>query len=130
MKYLHILVAEDNAVNQTLAVRILEKCGHIVEIANNGAEAIEKLNRHNFDIILMDVQMPNMDGKEATRKIRSSKDNTFDPDIPIIAVTAHAFKEEKDLCLEAGMNSCIIKPFKKKELLAEIYKFVRNKTPA
>ncbi len=129
-KNIHILVVEDNAVNQTLAVRILEKAGHIVELANDGEEALKCLEIKRSDIVLMDLQMPNMDGFEATRIIRNSKDNTFDPEIPIIAVTAHAFKEEKERCLETGMNSCITKPFNRNDLLQEIERLLRNKTSA
>ncbi len=127
---IHILVVEDNVVNQTLAARVLEKAGHIVELANNGEEALRCLEMQRFDIILMDLQMPNMNGHEATLIIRNSKDGTFDPDIPIIALTAHAFKEEKEQCIKAGMNSCITKPFKRTELLQEIERLVRKKTPA
>jgi signal transduction histidine kinase/CheY-like chemotaxis protein len=126
---IHILVVEDNVVNQTLAVRILEKAGHIVELANNGEEALRCLEMQRFDIVLMDLQMPNMNGMEATRIIRNSQDHTFDPEIPIIALTAHAFKEEKEQCIEAGMNSCITKPFNRNELLQEIDRLVSNKTP-
>ena len=125
---IHILVVEDNVVNQTLAVRILEKAGHTVELANNGEEALRCLEMQKFDIILMDLQMPTMNGHEATLIIRNSKDNTFDPDIPIIALTAHAFKEEKEQCIKAGMNSCITKPFNRNELLQEIERLVRKKT--
>ena len=104
--------------------RILERQGYTVEVANNGEEVLEGLKKQQFDIVLMDVQMPKMDGIEATKAIRSSTDNTFNPDIPIIAVTAHAFEEEKDRCLKAGMNSCVTKPFKREELFEEIEKLV------
>ncbi len=123
---LHILLAEDNVVNQTLAQRILEKQGHFVEIANNGEEALEALKKQHFDLVLMDVQMPKIDGIEATRIIRNSKDNGIDPEIPIIALTAHAFEEYRERCLEAGMNICITKPFKKQELFEEIAKLMQT----
>jgi signal transduction histidine kinase/CheY-like chemotaxis protein len=124
----HILLAEDNAVNQKVAVNILEKQGYIVEIADNGEEAIEALKKKHFDIILMDIQMPKIDGITATEIIRSSKDPAIDPDIPIIAVTAHAFKEEIERCIEAGINRCVTKPFKKQELFEEIKKLVASGT--
>ncbi len=125
-KKVHILVAEDNIINQKVAVSILEKKGHIVKVANDGEEALEGLKKQHFDIVLMDVQMPKMDGLEATRKIRNSKDEGFDPEIPIIAVTAYAFEEDKQRCLEAGMNSCITKPFKREELFREIEMLVSD----
>jgi CheY-like chemotaxis protein/anti-sigma regulatory factor (Ser/Thr protein kinase) len=121
----HILVAEDNIINQKVAVSILEKKGHIVKVANDGEEALEDLRKEHFDIILMDVQMPKMDGIEATQAIRSSKDNAFNPEIPIIAVTAHAYNEDKERCLKAGMNSCVTKPFDREELFKEIDKLVQ-----
>ena len=122
-----ILLAEDNVVNQKVAVSILEKHGYAVEIANNGEETIEALKKKHFDIILMDIQMPKIDGITATKIIRSSKDSDFDPNIPIIAVTAHAFKEEIKRCIEAGINSCVTKPFKRQELFDEINRLVEFK---
>ena len=120
----HILIAEDNDISQKLAVRILEREGYSIEVANDGEEVLEGLKKGHFDIVLMDVQMPKMDGIMAAQAIRSSTDNTFNPEIPIIAVTAHAFEEEKEQCLKAGMNSCIIKPFKREELFREIERLV------
>jgi hypothetical protein len=122
----HVLVAEDNIINQKVAYSILEKEGYTVEVANDGEEAIECLEKQHFDIVLMDVQMPKMDGIEAAQEIRNSKDNTFDPGIPIIAVTAHAFEEDKERCLKAGMNSCVTKPFNREELFEEIEKLVHE----
>ncbi len=124
---LRILLAEDNVVNQKVAVSILEKHGYAVEIANNGEEAIEALKKMHFDIKLMDIQMTKIDGITATKIIRSSKDSEFDPNIPIIAVTAHAFKEEIERCVEAGINSCVTKPFKRQELFDEINRLVAFK---
>jgi signal transduction histidine kinase/BarA-like signal transduction histidine kinase len=123
-KKVHILVAEDNIINQKLAVRILEKEGYSIEVANDGEEVLEELKKEHFDIVLMDVQMPKMDGIEATQAIRKSKDNTFNPEIPIIAVTAHAFEENTEKCLKAGMNSCVTKPFNREELFEEIEKLI------
>ncbi len=124
-KKIHILVAEDNLVNQKLVVRILEKAGYSVKVANDGEEALEGLKKGHFDIVLMDIQMPNMDGIEATQEIRNSTDNTLNSEIPIIAVTAHAFEENKKRCLKAGMNSCVTKPFKSEELFKEIEKLLQ-----
>ncbi len=121
---LHVLLAEDNSVNQKVAVKILQKHGHYVEVSCNGKEAFEALQKRRFDIVLMDVQMPVMDGIEATRLIRNSKSDLFDPEVPIIALTAHAFKEDRERFLDAGMSSCIIKPFNKQELFMEIERLV------
>jgi CheY-like chemotaxis protein/nitrogen-specific signal transduction histidine kinase len=124
-KKLNILLADDNEINQRLAVRILERWGYSVVIANDGEEVLEALKKEHFDLVLMDVQMPKMDGIEATRIIRKTRDGSFDPQIPIIAVTAHVFKEDRLRCLEAGMNSFIARPFKKQEFLREIGKFAQ-----
>jgi signal transduction histidine kinase/ActR/RegA family two-component response regulator len=124
-KKIHILLAEDNDISQELVSRILEKEGYKVEVANDGEEVLEKLKKEHFDIVLMDVQMPKMDGFKTTQAIRNSKDNAFNPEIPIIAVTAHALEKDKERCLKAGMNSCLTKPFKKKDILKEIEKFVQ-----
>ncbi len=124
---LQILLAEDDITNQKVAVKILEKQGYTVEVASNGEEALKSLREKRFDIVLMDVQMPEMDGIEATREIRNSKSNAFNPEIPIIAVTAHAFKEDRERCLEAGMNSCVTKPFKREDLFSEIERLVQGR---
>ena len=105
---LHVLLAEDNQVNQALAVVLLEKMGLSVEVAGNGAEAIEKFLKGKFDFILMDVQMPEKDGFQATREIRSMEPPYSE--IPIIALTAHAIKGDKERCLEAGMDRYVSKP--------------------
>jgi CheY-like chemotaxis protein/HPt (histidine-containing phosphotransfer) domain-containing protein len=99
---------------------ILEKSGHIVNTVSNGKELLEELKKHHFDIILTDIEMPDIDGLEATRIIRSSTEAGFDPKIPIIALTAHAFEENENRCLSAGMNDYVIKPFKKKDILQAI----------
>ncbi len=117
---LHILLAEDNILNQRVAVRILEKEGHTVQVVSNGLEALEALEKERFDLVLMDVQMPLMDGIETTLIIRNSKNGRFDTGIRIIALTAHAFKEDRERCLKAGMNGYIAKPFKKRDITALI----------
>ncbi len=126
-KKIHILLAEDNDISQKWQLLTLERQGYTVEIANNGEEVLEGLKKQHFDIVLMDVQMPKMDGIEAARAIRSSTDNTFNPEIPIIAVTAHALEEEKERCLKAGMNSCVTKPFNSEELFKEIEGLLQTK---
>jgi two-component system sensor histidine kinase/response regulator len=115
----HILLAEDNVVNQTLAVRLLEKNGHTVTLARNGREALEALEKQSYDLILMDVQMPEMNGWEATQAIRE-KEKTTGAHIPIVAMTAHAMKGDEEKCLAAGMDAYLTKPIRTQELFATI----------
>jgi signal transduction histidine kinase/DNA-binding response OmpR family regulator len=116
---LKILLAEDNAVNQRIASRLLEKRGHSVTVASNGREAIDLLHKQAFDLVLMDVQMPEMDGFEATAAIRA-KERASGRHVPILAMTAHAMKGDKERCLAAGMDGYVTKPFKPAALLAAI----------
>ncbi len=106
---LRILLAEDNPVNQRLAMRLLERRGHRVELASSGREAIEWLERKSFDLILMDLQMPDMDGLEATALIRE-REKRAGGRTPIVALTAHTMKGDRERCLEAGMDNYINKP--------------------
>jgi CheY-like chemotaxis protein len=115
----HILLAEDNPVNQRLAVRLLEKHGHAVVVASNGREAVRAFNRERFDLILMDVQMPEMDGFEATALIRETESGKGDH-VRIIALTAYAMKGDRERCLAAGMDGYISKPIELDELYAAI----------
>lgn len=115
-----LLLAEDNYVNQELAVGLLEKNCHSVVVVSNGIEAIKALGRNHFDVVLMDVEMPEMNGLDATRYIRNSTSGEFNPNIPIIAMTAHAFKSDKDRCLNAGMNDYISKPISITQLMEAI----------
>jgi PAS domain S-box-containing protein len=112
---LQVLLAEDNPVNQTLAMRILEKLGHKVQVANNGKEAIGRALAEKLDLILMDVQMPEMDGLEATTAIRAAEAGTG-KHIPIVAMTAHAMKGDREKCLSAGMDGYLSKPIRIEEL--------------
>jgi len=119
---LRVLVAEDNVVNRELAVRLLEKQGHTVAVARNGQEtleALEKATSRGFDVVLMDVQMPEMDGLEATAAIRK-KEKATGRHLPIIAMTAHALKGDRERCLAAGMDDYLAKPIQAKELLAAV----------
>ena len=116
---LDILLAEDNAVNRSVASRMLAKHGHRVITVENGREALARLRTEPFDIILMDVQMPDIDGFEATAKIRE-EERTTGAHIPIVALTAHAMKGDRERCLAAGMDGYASKPFKLDELLKEI----------
>ncbi|MBF0126835.1 MAG: response regulator [Magnetococcales bacterium] len=109
---LHILVADDQRINQKLAVDSLTRIGHRTTTAENGREVLKLLASTPFDIILMDVQMPEMDGFLATRAIRAGEVPDINPNIPIVAVTANAMKEDEKLCLAAGMDDFLSKPFK------------------
>ena len=113
-----ILLAEDNPVNQKVASRMLEKRGHSVFVVSNGREALEVLTREPFDVVLMDVQMPEMDGFEATACIRARERNS--PHVPVIAMTAHAMAGDRQRCLAAGMDGYVSKPVRVDELLQAI----------
>jgi signal transduction histidine kinase/CheY-like chemotaxis protein len=117
---LRILLAEDNDVNQLLAVRMLEKQGYSVKVANNGNEALNALRTEYFDLVLMDVQMPDMDGFEATAEIRKKEAVTGVGRLPIIAMTAHAIAGDRERCINSGMDGYVSKPFRLAELLKEI----------
>jgi two-component system sensor histidine kinase/response regulator len=121
-KKLRVLLAEDNAVNQKVASRLLEKQGHHVTVAPDGREALAALDRENFDAVLMDVQMPEMDGFEATAAIRARERDTG-RHLPIIAMTAHAMQGDRERCLAAGMDSYISKPIKARELIELLERF-------
>ena len=114
-----ILLAEDNVINQKLAVRLLEKNGHRVEVAADGIIVVEKWLKGGFDLILMDVQMPNLDGFEATGRIRE-REQKSGAHIPIIAMTAHAMKGDREKCLSAGMDEYIAKPLKAEAMFETI----------
>jgi two-component system sensor histidine kinase/response regulator len=119
-------LAEDNAVNQLLAVRTLEKQGYTVAVAHDGEEALSALERENFDVVLMDVQMPKMDGFEATAAIRNREKATGRPHQAIIAMTAHAIAGDREHCLRAGMDGYVSKPFRTADLLREIEALTRS----
>ena len=125
---LHILVAEDNLINQRLAQRTLEKAGHSVVIANNGLRALECLAAGRFDVVLMDVQMPEMDGFEAVRQIRETE-RTSGRHQPVIAMTAHALLGVRERCLEAGMDGYLAKPFDPKQLRELLVNLSKNVSP-
>jgi PAS domain S-box-containing protein len=126
---LRILLAEDNPINQKVARRLLELMGHDVSVVENGRLALESWQKNPYDLIFMDVQMPEMDGFAATRAIRR-KEKTGGPRTPIVAMTAHALKGDREKCLKAGMDDYIAKPVKSAELKNIIEKRARPASPA
>jgi CheY-like chemotaxis protein/HPt (histidine-containing phosphotransfer) domain-containing protein len=123
-----ILVAEDNPVNQVVAARLLERRGHRVTVAANGREAVAAVERERFDLVLMDVQMPEMDGFEATHRIRRPESAVLSHDIPVVAMTAHAMAGDRESCLEAGMDDYVSKPIDPR-VLAEVIARWLSATP-
>jgi PAS domain S-box-containing protein len=121
-----VLLAEDNAVNQRLIQRMLEKMGHAVSIAMHGALALDFLQRDEFDLVLMDMRMPVMDGLEATRRIRAGEAGT-ERHIPIVALTANAFEEDREACLKAGMDGFLVKPVSAVSLRETVERFAVSK---
>ena len=119
---LRILVVDDNAVNRLLAVRLLERRGHIVSVASNGMHAVASLRDSLYDLVLMDIQMPEMDGYEATAAIREME-KTSGSRIAIVAMTANAMKSDRELCLRSGMDGYIAKPLDPVELYRVIDTF-------
>ncbi len=126
---LDVLVAEDNIVNQRLAMRLLEKRGHRVTVVNNGQEAVQLLERSNFDLVLMDVQMPILDGIAATSLIRLREKETGSHQ-PIVALTAYAVKGDQERCLAAGMDGYLPKPIRPEELDALLQTYVSGRDDA
>jgi CheY-like chemotaxis protein len=126
---LRVLVAEDNQVNQRLAVRMLEKRGHRVTVAGNGREALGILVKDTFDLVFMDVQMPEMDGFEATAGIREKEKGTARHQT-VIALTAHAMKSDRERCMASGMDDYLSKPIRPQELdkILEKYLALRPKS--
>ena len=114
-----MLLAEDNVINQTIAVRVLEKRGCVVTVAENGQAALNACATQRFDLILMDIQMPGMDGLEATAAIRKKEISTG-AHMPIIAMTAHALTGDRERCLAAGMDGYVSKPIRTAELFSAI----------
>jgi CheY-like chemotaxis protein len=127
--HLRILVAEDNVVNQMLAVRLLQKRGHDVTVAANGKEALDLLEQQSFDLVFMDIQMPEMDGFETTTRIRAQERQTG-AHIPIVAMTAHAMKGDEEHCLASGMDDYISKPIQADQLFAVVENLLRHGAPA
>ena len=122
-----ILLAEDNFTNQQVALGILERLGLPADAVGNGVEALKALQQRSYDLVLMDVQMPEMDGHKATARIRDPRSKVRDHDVPIIAMTAHAMQGDREKCLEAGMNDYLAKPIEPKVLADMLHKWLPRK---
>jgi CheY-like chemotaxis protein len=122
---IHVLLVEDNEINQLVTVEALQRAGFKVSIANDGREAVDAVQNHAFDCVLMDVQMPVMDGYQATREIRASPRFSA---LPIIAMTANAMVGDRDLARAAGMNDYVSKPIEPDHLIAVVRKWVAQTT--
>ena len=127
---LRLLLAEDNLVNQKLTTELLKKLGHEVTVVSNGAEAVSAVRKHDFDAVLMDVQMPVMDGIEATGAIRAASQFGGGRRLPIIAITAHAMKGDEDRCRQAGMDDYLSKPMSLAELKVKLDRWAQPQAPA
>lgn len=127
LKDKRILLVEDVELNQYLARHIIESWGCVVEVVDNGSIAVERVGEGNFDLVLMDIQMPVMDGIEATKKIRGMKDKNKSS-IPIVALTANALKSECETYMQIGMNDWLAKPFEEPALYKTISKNIRQTT--
>jgi CheY-like chemotaxis protein len=126
-----LLLVEDNFVNQRVALYMLAKLGYHVDLANDGREALDRLGKERYDLVLMDCQMPEMDGFEATKLIRDPSSGVLDHDVPIVAMTANAFPEDRARSLECGMSDFLSKPVDRATLSAMIAKWLRPiKEPA
>ena len=127
MSDLRILLAEDNVINQRLASKLLEKRGHQVTVTATGRGALERIQEQTFDVVLMDVQMPDMDGLEATALIRAWESHRGKR-TPIIAVTAHSMQGDRERCLAAGMDGYVTKPFDADRLIEVVESTARART--
>jgi CheY-like chemotaxis protein len=122
-----VLLVEDNAINQRVAVGMLERAGHRVDVAASGREALDALDRLRYDLVLMDVQMPDMDGLEATRRVRRHVDPAV-ATMPIVGLTANAMPTDRQTCLDAGMDDFLTKPVDRAKLLEKVQRWARRRT--
>ncbi len=120
-----LLLVEDNFVNQRVAVYMLAKLGHRVDVANHGREAIDMLGKSGYDLVLMDCRMPEMDGFETTRVIRDRSSAVLDHEVPVIAMTANAFPEDRARALACGMNDFLAKPVDRPILASMLAKWLK-----
>ena len=118
---MRLLIVEDEPINREIALELIQEFGTTADTAENGIQALEMLSRCSYDLILMDMQMPEMDGLEATRRIRAQSQYIL---LPIIAMTANAFAEDRERCLKAGMNDFIVKPVDPDELKMQLLRYL------
>jgi CheY-like chemotaxis protein len=121
-----ILLVEDNAVNQMVGVTMLKKLGYGVDVAVNGEEAIDALQKQPYDLVLMDIHMPGMDGHQATMTIRDPQSPVLDHQIPVIAMTASVLPADREACIRSGMNDFISKPIRSPELAARLKQWLND----
>ena len=119
-----VLVVEDDAMNQMIVCSMLQNAGYLTSTADDGAQALDLLSRETFDLVLMDWQMPDMDGLEVTRRLRSGAVGDFGTVVPIVALTANAFAEDRAACLAAGMNDFLTKPVLAESLIAAVTRWL------
>lgn len=124
-----ILLVEDHFINQKVALNILKKLGLHADVACNGLEALRSLETHSYDLVLMDVQMPKMDGMSATRQIRNPQSSVLNHHLPVIAMTAHAMQNDLDKCIQAGMNDCLTKPLSLQAMAALLDQWLPQPQP-
>ncbi|MFW5698999.1 MAG: response regulator, partial [Planctomycetota bacterium] len=125
-----VLVVEDNAVNQLVTVGMVSRMGLAVDAAATGREAIARLEQHDYDLVLMDCQMPDMDGYAATRHVRDPASAVRNHRVPIIALTANALEGDRERCLDAGMDDHIGKPIRLEDLATALTRWIRRRDPA
>jgi CheY-like chemotaxis protein len=123
-----VLIVEDNLVNQKLATAILKKLGYQADIAGNGREAVEALETTRYRVVLMDCQMPEMDGYEATAKIRDPESRVLDHGVPVVAMTAHAMKGDREKCIAAGMDDYLTKPINPQKLSEMLDRYFQQRS--
>jgi len=125
-----VLLVEDNPINRTVALRLLQRGGYDVDWAENGLQAIDHLRSEDYDFVLMDCQMPEMDGYQATRLVRDPGSGVRDGTVPIIALTANAMEGDREKCLAAGMDDYVAKPIQREELFAALERWRRRPSEA
>lgn len=121
-----ILLVEDNLLNQKVVVFNLKKFKYDIAAFTNGPEALEEIKKNRFDLVLMDIMLPDMNGYEVTREIRKyEKENNVENPVPIIALTANTYDNDREKCFKAGMNEYLPKPFTSEQLIEMVHKFIR-----
>jgi len=128
-RHVRILLVEDNDISQKMELYLLDKLGYRADTANNGREAIRLLEKNHYDLVLMDIQMPEMDGMQATEIIRQPDSGVLNHWVPIIAMTANSLDEDREKCLEAGMDAYMAKPFSPRTFCEIVEKYIQKTLP-